>query len=61
MFLWGFREMSRICVDLSDTDEEYFKNMCCREGESTVSALTRIVQCEIKNKRLQIDLRDGGR
>jgi len=53
--------MSKICVDLSDMDEEYFKTMCCREGESTVSALTRIVQCEIKNKRLQVDLRDGGR
>jgi hypothetical protein len=52
--------MSRICVDLSDVDEEYFRTMCCREGESTTIALTRIVVCEIKNKRLQVDLRDGG-
>lgn len=52
--------MSRIVIELSNQEENDFKETCCREGETIIAAITRIVLCEIKSKKLQTDLRDGG-
>ena len=50
--------MSRITIDLSDKEEMDLANNCCREGENIKDAILRIIICEIKSKKLQVDLRD---
>ena len=52
--------MSRVIFELSDRDEEDFRNMCCREGESVASAALRIIKCDIDYKKLRAIIRDGG-
>lgn len=51
--------MSRIVIDIDDGIENYFKENCCG-GNSIQNAVLRLIVREVKSKKLQSDLRDGG-
>lgn len=48
--------MSQITINYNEND---VRNYLCREGETISQAITRIIELEIKNKKLQKDL--GGK
>jgi hypothetical protein len=52
--------MPRICIDLSDLEDAHARTHLCREGETVREAVYRIIICEIKQRKLRTELRDGG-
>ena len=49
--------MSRIVLEFNENQDNEIRRFICREGESIHDAVSRIIQCEVKAKKLDQDLR----
>jgi len=55
--LLGGLLLSRVVLEFNEAQDSDIRTFICREGESIHDAINRVIQCEVKAKKLDNDLR----